>query len=105
RDQQAARTEQAPSRAVERAVATYAHHPRAHGRTGGVAQRKDLVGQYVVMEPNRIGEAVNMKIVRGNVERRSDDVGREIGRWNRQGLGGDARDGVDNSSLPVCRVK
>ena len=90
---------------VDQPVARHAYHSWTQWRSGGVAQRLDRVGQQIVMEPNRVGEPVNMKTIRGSIQRRGDNLGRIIGWCHWQGFGGDVGDGIDHRRLAVHRVE
>src|SRR3977135_2725370 len=83
-DQYTAGTPKSPAGGVERSVARHAYHSWTQWRSGGVAQRLDRVGQQIVMEPNRVGEPVNMKTIRGSIPGCGDNLGRIIARCHRE---------------------
>src|SRR5712691_1980651 len=100
-NQYTAGTPKRPAGGVERSVARHAYYPRSQWRRRGVAERLDRVGQQVVVKPNGVCEPENMKTIRGSIQGRGDNLGRELGGRYRQRVGGDVGDGIDNRGLAV----
>ena len=105
RDQRAVRTEHGPAGSERGSVTAHADYARPERRTGGITQRGNSSVQEVVMESNRIRESVNMETVRRDLHRGRDDLRRELGRRDWQGVGSDVRNRIHDGSLAVHRIE